>query len=89
MSLYMVIVDQTRDDVWEAVKTGWPDDHRIHNDLVAFIKAENTLTEEIAQAIGLAGVSTDASGIVVQLDYFSGRMKSATVEWVQKNRDDK
>ena len=82
MSLYVIILNHSNATVWQNVRAEWPQ-HHIMDDRIAFVSADNTLTADIARAAGIG--PDEASGIVVQMDYFSGHTSSSLVEWISKN----
>ena len=84
MAFYVVVLSKPAEQAWENVKQKFPT-HYILDDRTAFIKKEDALTADIAKEIGIgAGVTDD--GIVVQMDYYSGRTNQNLVEWVNKNQ---
>ena len=83
MSIYIVLLDEPNEAAWEGIREHWPD-HLIFDDRKAFISAENALTAKIAEQIGIG--PDGATGIVIQMDYFSGRTSNTVVEWISKNR---
>lgn len=84
MSFYAIILNRPDEDAWETVRSSW-DLHFILDDRLAFILAENVLTADIAKKVGIS--SDGVSGIVIQMDYFSGHTSGSLVEWISKNRD--
>lgn len=82
LKIYAVVLDKPNDSVWEKIKSGWPDTHYVHDERMAFVVDEDTkLTAEIAES---AGIAEGVSGMVIQMDYFSGRSNSSLVEWINK-----
>ena len=66
MSLYMIVLDEENPELWEKVKTNWPaPNHHLHDERVAFVRDDKTLTSDIAKTIG---IQKDAAGIVTQAD---------------------
>ena len=87
MTLYAIILTRPNEGAWAKVRSNWEDDHHIVDDRLAIVKEDsNTLTAIIAEKIGMDSRG-DASGIVVQMDYFSGRTLSSLVEWINKARE--
>ena len=83
MSIYLILLDEPSEAAWQATREHWPD-HLIADDRHAFISAENALTANIADQIGIG--PDGATGIVIQMDYFAGRTSNTIVEWISKNR---
>ena len=87
MTLYAIILTYPSDEAWAKVRSTWEEDHHIVDDRLAIIKEDSsTLTATIAEKIGIDSKG-DASGIVIQMDYFSGRTLSSLVEWINKARE--
>ena len=84
MSIYMILLDEPNEGAWEEIPKRW-EDHLIFDDRLAFVSAENTVTGKIAEQIGIG--PDGATGIVTQMDFFSGRTSTLIVEWLAKNRD--
>ena len=80
MTLYAIILPSPDEKVWEKIRDLWKDHHFL-DDRTAFIRADNTLTRDIAEQIGLAH---ENSGIVVQADYYAGMADSSFVEWLDR-----
>ncbi len=82
MTIYVISLDQPSGSAWETVKAKWPDSY-LHNDHIAFVQDDNKrLTSEIADDMG---IGSDLSGMIIQLDYYSGFTSSPLVEWLGKN----
>ena len=82
MPLYIIVLDQENPELWEKVKTNWPaPNHHIHDERVAFVRDDKSLTSDIAKTIG---IQKDAAGLVSQADYYSGFTSSPLVEWLGK-----
>ena len=84
MSIYAIILNSPDESVWQNIKDNW-EFHHVLDDRLAFVRAENALTADIAKQVGIS--EEGASGVVIQMDYFSGHTKASLVEWVSKNRD--
>ncbi len=82
MPLYAIILDKPDEGTWTNVRAKWPKNFVLDNRL-AFISADDVLTFEIARDAGIG--AEGASGIVIQMDFFSGRTNASLVEWVSKN----
>ena len=80
MTLYVILLPARNEEVWDSLRSSYAD-HHVLDDRTAFIRTENTLTQNIADEIG---ISPGASGIVVQMDYFAGRADSSLIEWLNK-----
>ncbi len=83
MALYAIILNGPSDHAWTKVRETWPA-HLIFDDRVAFISVDNALTSEISKEIGM-GREEEISGIVIQMDYYSGHTSASLVEWIRKN----
>ena len=84
MALYAIVLDRPSDHAWAKLRETWPV-HHIRDDRVAFISsADNALTSEISKEVGI-GAENNISGIVVQMDYYSGHTSAPLVEWLRKN----
>ena len=83
MALYAIVLDRPSDHAWAKLRETWPV-HHIRDDRVAFISADNALTGEISKQIGI-GAENNISGIVVQMDHYSGHTAASLVEWIGKN----
>ena len=84
MAFYVVILDDPSEQAWGNVKREFSQHHFL-NDRTAFIKESDALTADIAKKVGI-GTNTVATGIVVQMDYYSGHTNQDLVEWVSKNQ---
>ena len=80
MTLYVILLPAPNEEVWEKLRTSYADHHFL-DDRTAFVRTENTLTQNIAEQIG---INPKASGIVVQMDYYAGRADGSFVEWLNK-----
>ena len=80
MTLYVILLPARNEEVWDSLRSSYAD-HHVLDDRTAFIRTENTLTQNIADEIG---INPGASGIVVQMDYFAGRADSSFIEWLNK-----
>ena len=83
MTLYAIVLNKPSDYAWTKVRETWPK-HHVLDERVAFINADNALTDDISKQIGI-GAERQISGIVVQMDYFSGHTATSLVEWINKN----
>ena len=84
MSLYAILLNEPSEAAWKKVKETWPKNH-VFDDRLALISTDNVLTADVARD---AGIGADgASGIVIQMDFYSGHTSSTLVEWISKNRD--
>ena len=83
MTLYAVVLNKPSDHAWAKVRETWPK-HHVLDERVAFISADDALTDDISKQIGI-GVEHRINGIVVQMDYFSGYAATSLVEWINKN----
>ena len=83
MALYAIVLDKPSDHAWTKLRETWSA-HHIRDDRVAFISADNALTSEISEEVGI-GAENNISGIVVQMDYYSGHTAASLVEWIRKN----
>ena len=82
MALYAIFLNEPSDDEWAQVREAWQT-HHIFDDRLAFISADNALTAEVAKASGIG--ADDASGIVIQMDFYSGHTSTSLVEWISKH----
>ncbi|MDE0303195.1 MAG: hypothetical protein OXJ38_08370 [Gammaproteobacteria bacterium] len=80
MTLYVIFLPARNEEVWNSLRSSYAD-HYVLDDRTAFVRTENTLTQNIADEIG---ISPRASGIVVQMDYFAGRADGSFIEWLNK-----
>lgn len=85
MTLYTIVLNEPSDHAWAKIRATWPKGHHILDDRVAFISADGALTGDIAKQIGIDS-EQQINGIVVQMDYFSGRTDASLVEWISKSR---
>lgn len=83
MALYAIVLDKPSDHAWARLRETWSA-HHIRDDRVAFISVDNALTSEISKEVGI-GEEKNISGIVVQMDYYSGHTAASLVEWIRKN----
>ena len=83
MALYAIVLNEPNDDAWAQVRETWPI-HHIFDDRLAFISADNALTAEVSKASGIGAEGT--SGIVMQMDFYSGHTSTSLVEWISKHR---
>lgn len=87
MILYAIILTHPSAEAWAKVQGAWENDHHIVDDRLAIIKADsNILTADIAETVGM-DQKGDARGMVIQMDYFSGRTLASLVEWINKARE--
>lgn len=84
MPLYAIILDKPDEDMWENVRATWPK-HFVSDERIAFINTEDVLTAEITQKAGITAGGT--SGIVIQMNFFSGRGSNSLAEWITKNSE--
>ena len=85
MTIYAVILYDQDSNAWKNIAKEWPDRHFIVDDRLAFIKSSETeLTKTISKRVGI-DTDSEMSGIVIQLDYYSGTGSNSLVEWMQKN----
>lgn len=83
MALYAIILHRPSDHAWTKVRKTWPKHHFLDG-RVAFISAENALTGEVSKEVGI-GEENQISGLVIQMDYYTGYTNSGLVEWTSKN----
>ena len=83
--VYTVILTEEHPEAWENLKKEWPEDSHIINGRQAFV-VSHLLTSEIAEKIGIKSGSDGATGMVVQMDYYSGTGPPSAVEWLDKKR---
>ena len=81
MSKFVVILPSPNATVWNKIRKNWKS-HYILDDRVAFVSDDERLTGEVATH---AGIAPETSGIVIQMDYYSGRSAASLVEWLDKN----
>ena len=82
MAIFSVLLDNPDQEIWNTIKRKWPKAH-FHNDYVAFLSdGGDQLTAKIHEK---AGIGPEHSGIVVQVNYYSGFTDPVLVEWLQKN----
>ena len=85
MTLYAVILHRPSDTVFDSISKNWPDRYFIADKRLALISSDkNDLTAHIAERVGI-GVEFNASGLVIQMDYYAGTGSSPLVEWINKN----
>ncbi len=84
MPLYAILLNEPNESAWDKVRETWPK-HYVFDNRLALISTENVLTADVARD---AGIGADGvSGIVMQMDFYSGHTSSTLVEWISKNRD--
>ena len=82
MAIYLIVLDNPNDSVWERIKEDWPaPDHYIHDERVATILDGKVLTADVAEKIG---IGDSVGGIVVQMDFYAGHTSARLVEWLKK-----
>jgi len=85
MALFVVILHSPDETAWDNIRKRWPDRSIIVDDRLALVKSGDTdLTRDIASDVGI-GADDDISGVVVQMDYYSGNGPSFLAEWIGKN----
>ena len=82
MTLYVIFLSAPNEEVWEKLGSSYTDHHFLDN-RTAFLRTENTLTQNVVDKIG---IKHEASGIVVQMDYFAGMADGSFVEWLNKTK---
>jgi len=83
MSLCTIILIEENSKAWDKLKKSWPEDYFILDGRQAFVSTDD-LTSEIAEKIGIGSPDDGASGLVIQMGYYSGTGPSNAVEWVNK-----
>ena len=82
MAIYLIVLDRPNNGAWEKVKNNWPaPNHFIHDDRVAVILDDKLLTSDVSEKVG---IGNGVSGIVSQMDFYSGHTSSRFVEWLKK-----
>ena len=82
MTLYVILLPAPNEEMWEKLGSSYADHHFLNN-RTAFIRTENALTQNIVDKIE---IKHEASGIVVQMDYFAGMADGSFVEWLNKTK---
>ena len=85
MAFFAIVLFRPNDVAWKKITTEWGDRSFIVNNRFAIISSEDMqLTADIAKRAGI-GKDSDSSGLVIQMDYYSGTGSNSLVEWMEKN----
>ena len=84
MAIYLIVLDRPNKEVWGKVESDWPaPNHHIHDDRVALVLDNTLLTSDVSEKIG---IGSEASGVVSQMDFYSGHTSRRLVEWLKKTQ---
>ena len=87
MYIYAVILTEPDMAAWERVREGWPGEHLILTDRIAFVREQAvTTTHDVADKVGM-NREGNVNGFVLDTAYIAGWTSSRLSEWMDKISD--